>query len=410
MIHILETVDQRQVRRIMRDIRVDPYGIAIMAPKAISHLLRINSLSNVAANILKQEMLALGGDAAIARGALTGQSKKTDCLVMGNISQFNRLKEKLNRQPFGLDKLSRDLFCALDNYQKDSFVLKLGGYNLRLGARTHIMGIVNLTPDSFSGDGLYASHAALLRGRPLTRAGTPHVIEFVENIVSDGADIIDVGGESSRPGAKPVSLKEELSRVIPVIKILAKKIKAPISIDTYKPQVARIALDNGAVMVNDITGLRDIGMARLVAKKKCAVVIMHMKGKPRTMQNNPVYASLIEEIIRYLDNALQRAVNAGVGRDKIIIDPGIGFGKTLQHNLEILRKLKEFKVLGRPILVGVSRKSFIGRILDAGPQDRIFGSISACLCAAENGASILRAHDVKEVKQAIEILDRVKNR
>ena len=394
----------------MQDIKVDPYGIEIMLPKAVNHLVRINSISCITANILKQEMLSLGGDVAVARGALTGKSKKTDCLLMATLSQFNHFVEKLNRQPFGLDRLAHDLSDSLDNYQKDKFNLNLGRYKLALKEdRTYIMGVVNITPDSFSGDGLYKGLSATSLNRSQTKGTVPdRVSDFVAKMVEDGADIIDIGGESTRPGAWPVPVKEELKRTIPVIKKIAKKIKIPISIDTYKPEVARQALDNGAVMVNNITGLNN-KMAKIVSKYKAGVVLMHMKGNPRTMQNNPVYASLIDEVTEYLDRAINRAVAWGVDREKIIVDPGIGFGKALEHNLEILNRLKEFKILGRPLLVGPSRKSFIGKILNAGPQERAFGTVSACILAAKNGANMVRVHDVLAVKQAIKVLNAINN-
>jgi len=290
---------------------------------------------------------------------------------------------------------------------------------------------VNLTPDSFSGDGLYQGSrlkaSATRRGGPANLYGGQgsRIIDFVERLVRDGADVIDVGGESSRPGAKAVPIKEELTRTIPAIKALAKKVKVPISIDTYKPEVARQALDNGAVIVNDITALKNPKMAKIVARYKAGVVIMHMKGDPRTMQKNPTYASLIDEIIEYLDKAINVAIGRGIDREKIIVDPGIGFGKTLGHNLEILKNLRELKILGRPILVGPSRKSFIGKILNVEPRERIFGpsatledhgersrtigSVSSCVLAAENGANIVRVHDVLEVKQALKVADATLN-
>ncbi len=402
MIRILQIPNHRDVKQIMQDIGVDPYGIGIMQPKAMHYLIGANSISNIAANILKQEMLSLGGEVAVARGALTGKIKKTDCLLMGNLSQFNRLNQKLNKQPFGLDKLAQDLCLTLKNYQRDNFILDLGRYKLNLGLKVHIMGIVNLTPDSFSGDGLYqVLSPSKLKGTILN--GT--VPELVEKMVEDGADIIDVGGESSQPGAKPVSIKEELARTIPVIKLLIKRIKVPISIDTHKPEVARLALDNGAMIVNDITALRDPKMARLVAGYKAGLVIMHMKGNPRTMQKSPQYVSLLDEITEFLQKAINRAQESGIDKEKIIIDPGIGFGKTCGHNLEILKRLSEFKVLGRPILIGPSRKSFIGKILNAGPKERIFGTVSACVLAAKNGARVVRVHDVRAVKQALKIFE-----
>jgi dihydropteroate synthase len=399
---VLEINHPKHITELMREIKVDPYGIKIMAPKAISYTVRINSLTNIEANILKQEMLSLGGDAALSRDALTGKIKRTDCLLIGNLSQFNRLGTKLNKQPFGLNNLGLDLMRALNNYQRDGFILNLGRYKLSLAKRPYIMGAVNLTPDSFSGDGLYKAQSSKLKAQN-------YIIDYVEQLVKDGADIIDIGGESSRPGAKPLSAKEELARTIPIIKALSKKIKAPISIDTYKPEVAKQALDNGAVMVNDITGLKNAKMARLVARYKAAVVIMHMQGNPRTMQKNPVYGSLLDEIIEYLQKAINRALCAGIAQEKIIIDPGIGFGKTAEHNLKILRRLSELKVLGRPILVGPSRKSFLGKILNAGPRERIFGTVSSCILAVKNGAKIVRVHDVKEVKQALKVFTAIDN-
>ena len=396
---VLQIDRPEDIKRIMRDIGVDPYGIKIMLPKAITHLARMNSVSNIAANIMKQEMLSLGGDVAVARDALTGRKKKTDCLLMGNLAQFNRLNEKLHKQPFGLDKVAGDLSRALTNYQRDDFTIDLGRYKLRLGKRAHIMGVVNATPDSFSGDGLYPS--------TVDRRPSTDIIDFAEQMVEDGANIIDVGGESSRPGAKAVPLKEELARTVPIIKALSKKIRVPISIDTCKPEVAKQALDNGAVIVNDITGLRNPQMAGVAAKYKAAVIIMHMQGNPRTMQKNPQYASLIDEIIEYLQRKIILAQDYGIDREKIIIDPGIGFGKTLGHNLEILRRLSEFRVLGRPILVGTSRKSFIGKILNLSAQESLFGTVSTCVLAVQNGAKIVRVHDVREVKQALKVLDAV---
>jgi dihydropteroate synthase len=393
---ILSLSGENDLKELMREIKVDPYGIKIMLPKAQSYILKINSLSGIASNILKQELLSLGGDAALARDLLTGKVKKADCLVMANLSQLLRLSEKLKIQPFGLAKIAEELKSALSNYQKDKFQLKAGRYTLNLGSRTHIMGIVNVTPDSFSGDGL----AGL---------GLDKTAAYASALVKDGADIIDIGGESSRPGAKSVSLKEEIARVIPVIKVLARKINKPISIDTSKPEVAKIALDNGASIINDITGLRNPKMAKIAARYRAAVVIMHMRGKPRTMQKNPVYDSLIDDISGYLESAILKAKEAGVGEQSIIIDPGIGFGKTLNHNLEILKRLKEFKSLGMPILVGVSRKAFIGKILnESEPGKRLAGTIASSVSASLNGANILRVHDVKAVKEALKVTDRIK--
>jgi len=319
---------------------------------------------------------------------------------MGNLSQFNRLREKLKPQPFNLNVLGKELSVVLANYRRGAFFIDARGYKLDLSRRTCVMGILNLTPDSFSGDGLYRSAGGTGRGREAIRA-------YAEDMIAGGARILDVGGESSRPGAKPVPVKEEIARTIPVIQYLAQKIKVPISIDTSKPEVAKQALDNGACMVNDISGLRDDAMLKVVSRSHAAVVIMHMKGRPRTMQRDPVYKSLIDDIVDYLKNAVARAEEAGIAGDKIIIDPGIGFGKTPGHNLEILRRLREFKILGKPILAGPSRKYFIGKLLNAQPQRRVSGTIASCVLAAVNGANIVRVHDVKEVAEALTVSDAI---
>lgn len=255
------------------------------------------------------------------------------------------------------------------------------------------MGVINMTPDSFSGDGLYKNKRSLNR-----------IVDFAKKMIEDGADIIDVGGESTRPGAKPVDIKEELSRTIPLIKKLTKAINIPISIDTYKPEVARQALDNGVCILNDITGLR-LGekMAKLVKKYGSGIILMHMRGSPKTMQKNPRYKSLINDIIYCLKNSIDFAKSSGIERKKIIIDPGIGFGKTVNDNLKIINNLDKFKVLKQPILIGVSRKSFIGKILDVGVKNRLIGSIAAECVSMLKGVNIVRVHDVKETKQAISI-------
>lgn len=390
---IFQSEGPRQTRALLHEISVDPYGVKIMAPKAATILIRLDALSNICGNILKQEMLSIGADAAVARGCLTGKVKKTDCILMGTHAQIMRLCEKLSKQPFGLSALGKEIACNLARYQREDFILRLGSHVLKLGSRSHIMGIVNLTPDSFSGDGLCGKDPSV-------------VLEQAALMVESGADILDVGGESSRPGARPVPVKEELARTVPVIKKMA-ALKVPVSIDTTKPEVAHAALDNGAVMVNDISGLSDPRMRKVIRAHKAAVVIMHMKGKPRTMQKDPQYAALIDEIIASLEKAVLRGLDAGIAEEKIVIDPGIGFGKTLEHNLEIINRLKDFKILGRPVLIGTSRKSFIGKLLDAPAQGRLYGTVASCCAAAANGAHILRVHDVGPVKQALTVIDSI---
>ena len=274
--------------------------------------------------------------------------------------------------------------------------------------KTRIIGIVNLTPDSFSGDGIYKSQ---IKGRKRRVGIVEQAVRIAERMVENGADIIDLGGESTRPGAKPVSLNEEIDRVIPVIKKLIKRIKAPISIDTSKAEVARQALDLGASIINDISGLHnDPCLVELAGRYNAGVVIMHSKGSPRTMQNNPRYKSLIPEIIDYLNKSIKVVTDAGVDSKKIIVDPGIGFGKTTAHNLEILRRLKEFKVLGKPLLVGTSRKSLIGNVLGLPVGQRQWGTAATIAIAINNGADMVRLHDVKEMAEVVRMADAISRR
>lgn len=270
----------------------------------------------------------------------------------------------------------------------------LAGIGLELGKRTLIMGVVNVTPDSFSDGGLYADPERAIA----------HALELAE----EGADIIDIGGESTRPGAAPVPAEEELRRVLPVIKGLRKESKVPISIDTYKAAVAEAALEAGAAMVNDISALRfDPRMSELLRRCEAPVVLMHMQGEPRTMQENPHYNDVVGEIAAFLQERMAAAAEAGIDPKRLILDPGIGFGKRLEHNLEILRRLGELKALGRPILIGPSRKSFIGQLSGAPVAERLPGTIAAVVLGIAHGADIVRVHDVRAVKQAVILADAI---
>lgn len=258
------------------------------------------------------------------------------------------------------------------------------------------MGILNTTPDSFSDGGLFHAHqTAVSRGLAM---------------VDEGADIIDIGGESTRPGSEPVSVEEELERVIPVIKELHRTTDTPISIDTSKARVADEACKAGAAMINDITGLRgDADMATVAARHGVPVVIMHIKGTPRDMQREPYYDSLIEEICAYLREGAELAMAAGVKREDIILDPGIGFGKTQAHNLEILSRLGEIRAMGYPLLVGPSRKSFIGALTGGlPPEQRVEGTAAAVTASILNGADIVRVHDVREMTRVARVADAIK--
>jgi dihydropteroate synthase len=396
---ILKINAQEEAKSLMQKIGVDPYGIKIMLPKAVSYAVLLNDISSISANILKQEMLSLGGDAAVARGVLTGKLKRSNCLVFGTLSQLGRLAEKLKAQPFGLKVQAALLQGSINCYQNDRSTMKLGPFKLGLGKRTRIMAIMNLTPDSFSGDGLY---------RLLAKKDLPAILGIAQKLVAEGADILDIGGESTRPGAIFVSAREEINRVKPVIKLLAKKIKVPISIDTYKPEVAQVAFDEGALLVNDISGLRCAKMRRLASAAKVAVVIVHMRGaSPKVMQKNIHYRSLLDQVISGLSMAVRKAEEDGVDPKKIIIDPGIGFGKLAEHNLEMLNHLDEFKILGKPVMVGVSRKAFIRKITGNAPAELISGTLAASVLAVVKGAQIVRVHDLKAVRDGLKVADAI---
>jgi dihydropteroate synthase len=279
-------------------------------------------------------------------------------------------------------------------------VLKIGNKDFGIGKRTIIMGILNVTPDSFSDGGEFFSLEDAVK----------HAIQMEK----EGVDIIDVGGESTRPGSKAISLYEEMDRVIPVLKELVKKIKIPISVDTYKSEIAKKTLDLGVNMINDISALRgDKNLASVVADFNVPICLMHMKGEPRNMQVNPVYNDVVKEIHDFLKERSEYAISNGIKKEKIIVDPGIGFGKRtgkgIEDNCEILRRLSELKDLGFPIMVGASRKTFIGNICGGDKPlpvtDRLEGSLASACIAVANGADIVRVHDVKETRRCIDIVD-----
>ena len=273
-------------------------------------------------------------------------------------------------------------------------ILKAGKYSLNLDSKTHIMAILNITPDSFSNDGCLIIDKA---------------VEKAKQFIDQGADIIDIGGESSRPGASPVDLEEERNRVIPVIKALAKEIDIPISIDTYKTQIAKEALESGAVIVNNIKGINlDADLLQVVKDFSAALVLMHMRNNPETMQENIEYDDVIADISALLNNSVKQCLDYGISKENIAIDPGIGFGKTVEQNCLILNKLKDFCNMEVPVLIGTSRKSFIGHILNCEVNNRLNGTIASCCIAAANGASIVRVHDVKEIKEALTVVDAIK--
>ena len=280
-------------------------------------------------------------------------------------------------------------------------VLAMRHGQVDLRGRTAVMGVLNVTPDSFSDGGRYPDvESAVARGVEMAR---------------QGASIVDVGGESTRPGASAVSAAEELERVLPVIRGLRQRTPVPISIDTYKAEVAGGALEAGADMVNDISALRfDPAMAGLVAREEVPVVLMHMQGRPRTMQLAPRYGDVVREVAAFLRERVAHAVRSGIAAHRIVVDPGIGFGKELHHNLALLRHLRSLGELGRPVLVGLSRKSFLGRLggpaaqPEAGPAGRLEGSLAGAVAAVLAGARIVRVHDVPETCRAVRVADAIR--
>ena len=273
--------------------------------------------------------------------------------------------------------------------------LKWDGYELDFGKRTYVMGVLNVTPDSFSDGGKYYS---------FDRA-VDHGVQMAEK----GADIIDIGGESTRPFSNRVSAQEEIDRVVPVIEALSKMVDVPISIDTYKGEVAGCALDAGASMVNDISALRfDASLGGVAAKRGVPVILMHMKGTPENMQKNPQYDDVVGEICEFLADGVTRAKEYGIPEELVVVDPGIGFGKTFDHNLIILRDLQKFQALRRPILIGTSNKSFIGHVLDRPVEQRAVGTMATVAVAVLNGANIVRVHDVEMAVDTVRMVDAIK--
>ncbi|MFQ6128439.1 MAG: dihydropteroate synthase [Thermoplasmata archaeon] len=378
---IIKLLTAKQVETELKDIGVYSKGMKIMTPKALHTLIKLEGVGVREALFLKQEMLAAGGEAAVSRGIGDLTEKETDVLLMGTIGQLKRAARKLSIQPFKCPRIAEEIRETLENYSKKGFILRARGKRVKID-RPLVMGVVNVTPDSFSDGGKFLD--------------AERAVAHAKQLVEDGADIIDIGGESTRPGSDPIPAKEELQRIAPVVDGVIDEISVLISVDTYRPEVAKKALGMGVHIINDITGLRSPKMTKLVADNNAGVIIMHMQGTPKTMQKNPSYDDVIADILRFLRERVEYAENKGIDRESIVIDPGIGFGKTWKHNLEIISRLSEFKSLGLPILVGASRKSFIGKVLNADVDERLSGSLAMLAMSIANGARILRVHDVKE--------------
>jgi dihydropteroate synthase len=391
-LRVVEVANRGEARLAIREVGADPGGVSWMTPKAVHRLLRVENLSTRSAIILKQEMLSRGGEAAISRGAGDFSVDMTDVLLMGTLKQYDQLCHKLKAQPFGLARLARSIRAVLDNVERQEIrQLRCRDLTLAIGERTLIMGILNVTPDSFSDGGRWSS----LDG------AVAHAREMVE----EGADIIDVGGESTRPQTwtgEPLPAEEETSRILPVLERLLRAIDVPISVDTYKAATARTALKEGAHIINDIWGFKkDPDLARVAANYDAPVILMH------NQDGTEYHSSLMGEVIGSLRQSIKVAEDAGVRPEQIVVDPGIGFGKNTEQNLEALRHLGELRSLGKPILLGTSRKSVIGNTLNLPVDQRLEGTAATVAWGIARGADIIRVHDVREMSRVARMVDAI---
>ncbi|HHT9117085.1 MAG TPA: dihydropteroate synthase [Candidatus Hypogeohydataceae bacterium YC38] len=352
------------------------------------YALRLEALNRSGCRGLKEVLLKAGGRLVHHRN---GTKPQTMLLIS---RQGMETLATLSKTTTGLEGISEAMKKTLWNYERVSFTVPHSKGLLKLGRKTCVMGILNVTPDSFYDGG---------RFQTLKRA-----LNHAHTMIKEGADIIDIGGVSTRPGSKAIPLEEELRRVIPVVKELSRQTNRPISVDTYRASVAKKALASGAQMINDISGLDDPDMAKAVASYGAPLVIMHIKGSPHRIQKRPVYKDLLREIMSFLRKKVEKALDAGLKESSIIIDPGIGFGKGPEQSLEVLQGLEQLRSLGLPIMVGTSRKSFIGSGLGLSPEERLPGTLATLAMAILKGAKIVRVHDVREAVQLAAICDATK--
>ena len=367
-------------KELLKKLGVDGGGVSILASKMKHHVIYIKELHVGGANILKQDALSIGADLAVPKGTVIAKDPFVDCVLIASGRQLKVLSRKELAQPFGLKELA----------QKLQVILKAKKIK-----PPEIMGIINANEDSFFKDSRFQDTQA---------------IKKIEMMIEEGADIIDIGGVSSRPNAEVVSAKEELNRVKPIldsieVNRLYEKVK--FSIDSYTPEVISYALERGFSIVNDITGLANDEVSKLCASYSATAVVMHMQGTPQTMQDNPQYDSVLSDVYDFFEQRIQKAESLGV--KDIVLDVGIGFGKSLEDNLLLIKHLDNFTSLAKPLLVGASRKSMIDKISQATVEERLAGSIALHLEAIKNGASFLRVHDVKEHLQAFKIQEALKN-
>ena len=373
----------------LKRINVDPDAYSIFINKADNLTLKFDNLSCAQVHILKQTALICGADAAIPKIAYRGgRGKRFPLILFANRRETERIEYRLREQPW-MNSVREQLRIVLSDSVRPT--LRIGRKKIIFN-RTYIMGVINITPDSFYTGSRYT------------------VAAIVERVVSDmtaqGADFIDIGAESTRPGSDPVEEKEEMRRLRQLLPVVMKHTHLPVSVDTYKSGIAALAIDKGASIINDISGLTfDKRMPKVIAQNQTSLVIMHMKGKPKTMQKNPQYHDLMHEIHSFFEKRVAYAAKSGIDQERIIVDPGLGFGKRLEDNYVIIRRLAELKNLNRPILVGHSRKSFIGKTFKLSPEQRLEGSLGVEALLIKNGASILRVHDVHEAKKVATLID-----
>ncbi|MCK5539555.1 MAG: dihydropteroate synthase [Deltaproteobacteria bacterium] len=395
-VRLLDIKTATDAAALMQQIGTDIQGVSLMKNKMVHYNFRVGPLPAAAANIIKQEMLSVGGEAAVTRGVINCSVNDSDAILSATRKQFRKFCQKLRAQPFSLALMAEQIQSALRIQGKSTGLpFSCRGVDVDLKQQSLIMGILNVTPDSFSdGNRFFTSEDALVKARRL---------------ISEGADILDIGGESTRPGATRVEENEELKRVLPVIEALRREFpKLPLSIDTCKSRVAATALDAGADIINDISAFNfDPEMAAVAASTKAYTCIMHIQKDPDTMQKDPTYSDLFAEVCLYFEKSITLGIKAGVKRERLILDPGIGFGKTLEHNLLLLKHLKEFTGFGLPLLIGTSRKSFIGKLTGDPVDQRLFASLATVAQALTNGANIVRVHDVAATKQALTVIDAI---
>jgi dihydropteroate synthase len=389
---VLEWERPAEIAREIERTESDPEGVGIMTRKGRIYPIRLDGVSLKASPILKQELLSVGGDAAHARGIADHSVPASPVVLLATWGQYRRLIPKLKRQPFRLAELADEVDRALRAYVAHRPRTVEGAHgSFVLGDRPRVMGVVNVTPDSFSDGGRYLEPRA--------------AADLAIRLVSEGASLIDLGGESTRPGASPVSPDAEWARIGPVLDALRGTLPVPISVDTRHAEVAAKAVAAGADVVNDVEGLRSEEMRTVLARTGAAAIVMHMRGSPETMQADLGYADVRAEVYRALADATDAAVVAGVAPEKLLVDPGLGFGKSSEQSLELLAHAGELRCLGYPVVVGASRKSFLGAALGEAPVgERLEAGLAAAVIAAERGVALVRTHDVAPTVRALALV------